>query len=75
MNNLLPTFPEISTDLANLQIRFDLINRSVSVYFNDWTLWEVSTQQVQISESLIHFIEPDSGAIVGVKAISDGGEI
>ncbi len=73
MNNLLPTFPEISIDLANLHIRTDLINRSVSIYFNDVNFWDVDTSQVQISESLIHFIEPES-AIFGIKCFSVKGD-
>ena len=73
MKNLLPISPEVSTDLSNLQIRFDLINRSVCVYFKDVNLWDVDTSQIEITESVIHFIEPDS-VIVGVKVFSNGGE-
>ena len=71
MNNLLPISPEVSTNLSNLHIRFDLVNRSVSVYFKDWNLWDVSTQEVEITDSLIHFLEPGS-AIVGIKLFSNG---
>jgi hypothetical protein len=71
MKNLLPISPEVSTDLSNLHIRVDLINRSVSVYLKDWTLWHVDTSQVQVSDSLIHFTQPD-GEIVGIKCFSAG---
>ena len=71
MKNLLPISPEVSTDLSNQHIRFDLINKSVSVYFKDWTLWAVDTSQVEITEFLIHFIQPD-GEIVGIKCFSAG---
>ena len=72
MSNFLPISPEVSSDLSNLHIRFDLINRSVSVYLKDWSLWDVDTSQIEISENIIHFTQPDS-AIVGVKIFSDGG--
>ncbi len=70
MTNFLPISPEVSTDLSNLQIRFDLINRSVSVYFKHWTLWDVDTAQVEISDSLIHFVEPIGNTLVGIKVFS-----
>ena len=73
MNNLLPISPEVSTNLSNLHIRFDLVNRSVSVYFKDWNLWDVSTQEVEITDSLIHFQQSDR-EICGVKIFSNGGE-
>ena len=69
MEKFLPISPEVSTDLSNLQIRFDLINRSVSVDFKDVNLWSVDTSQIEITENLIHFVEPDS-VIVGIKCFS-----
>jgi len=72
MKNLLPTSPEISTDLSNLHIRTDLINRSITVYLRDWNLWDVETSQVKISSSLIHFIEPDN-TLAGIKVFSNDG--
>ena len=71
--SFLATFPEVSSFLGNIHIRQCLSTHSVTIYFKDWNLWHDSTQQVEISDSLIHFIEPGS-AIVGVKIFSDGGE-
>ena len=70
MNNFLPTSPEISTDLANLHIRTDLIQNSVSIYLKDWNLWDVDTLQVKLSENVTHFIQPNE-EIVGVKVFSN----
>ena len=71
MNNFLAISPEISTVCGNLFVRHDLIHNSVSVYFKHWNLWDVDTSQVELSENVIHFIQPNE-EIVGIKVFSNG---
>ena len=62
----LPTFPELSVTMGDRHIRHNLIDHSVTLYIKDWTQWNESTQQVRISSTLWHFVQPD-GEIVGLK--------
>ena len=69
MSKFLPHSPEISTAFGNLSMRQDLINHSVTIGLRDYTDWHLDTEQVQISSSIIHFIQPD-GELVGLKVFS-----
>ena len=71
--SFLATFPEIDGILGTLRIRYDIENKCMTIGLKEFQQWHPDTEQVQISDSLIHFIEPGS-AIVGVKVFSAGGE-
>ena len=64
------SFPELSGAFGHLQTRHDLLNHSITIGFKEWMSWDVDTDQIQISETLIHFVEPDE-RIVGIKVFSE----
>ena len=70
MSQFLPHSPEMITAFGNLSIRQDLINHAVTIGIKDWSLWDIDTQQIQFSESIIHFIQPD-GELVGLKVFGE----
>ncbi len=55
--------------LASLAIRQDLLNFAVTIGIKDFSFWDLDTEQIQISETVIHFIQPD-GELVGLKVFS-----
>ena len=69
MSQFLPHSPEMITAFGNLSIRQDLINHSVTIGFKNFTDWDLDTEQIQFSKSIIHFIQPD-GELVGLKVFS-----
>ncbi|GAA0406237.1 hypothetical protein GCM10009133_13600 [Cocleimonas flava] len=69
MSNFIQTKPEMSSAFGSLSMRQDLINHSVTIGLKDWSLWDLDTEQVQFSKSIIHFIQPD-GELVGLKVFS-----
>ena len=69
MSQFLPHSPEMISAFGNLSIRQDLINHSVTIGIKDWSLWDLDTEQIQFSKSIIHFIQPD-GELVGLKVFS-----
>ena len=71
MGKFIPTPPEISSSFGNYLLRQDLTNYSVTIYLKDWSLWDADTEQVPISSTLIHFIQPEDGQIVGIKVFGD----
>ncbi len=64
------SFPELSGAFGHLVTRHDLVNHSITIGFKKWMDWDVDTDQIQISETLIHFVESD-GQIVGIKVFSE----
>lgn len=69
MSQFIPHSPEMIIALGNLSIRQDLINHAVTIGIKDWSLWDLDTEQIQFSKSIIHFIQPD-GELVGLKVFS-----
>lgn len=67
----LPTFSEVDSSLGNLHVRQDLTNHSVTVAFKPWHLWDWDTEQIQMTNLLLHFVEPD-GTVAGIKVL--GGQ-
>lgn len=52
-------------------VRIDLERGTVTTAFKDWFSWHWDTEQRQVSDDLIHFIEPD-GRIVGTLSMAGG---
>ncbi len=69
MPSFVPQSPEIETSFGSLSIRQDLDNHSVTIGLKDFLTWDVDTEQVLISKTIIHFIQPD-GELVGLKVFS-----
>ena len=69
MSKFLPTFPETSVSMGSLYVRHDLVDLSVTVYVKPWYLWDLDTQQVQVTTAVYHFVEPE-GTLVGVKSFT-----
>ena len=69
MSQFIPHSPEMASSFGKLKIRQDLINYSITIGFKDFTDWHLDTIEVQISPTIIHFVEPD-GELVGLKVFS-----
>lgn len=69
MSNFIQIKPEISSSLGSLKMRQYLLNHSVTIGFKNFLTWDIDTEQVQISKTVIHFIQAD-GEWVGLKVFS-----
>lgn len=63
-------FPAIESSCGSLDMRQDLTDHAVTIYFRDWESWDMVTKEVEINELLIHFVE-SSGEVVGIKVFGD----
>ena len=61
--------PEMTSSFGSLATRQDLENYSITIGIKDFESWHLDTEQVQISNTVIHFIQPD-GELVGLKVFS-----
>ena len=69
MPQFIPLPPEIASSFGKLKLRQDLINYSITVGIKDFDEWDLDTEQVQISKTIIHFVQPN-GELVGLKVFS-----
>jgi hypothetical protein len=58
--------PELNGSIGTLKFRSNLDENSITVGLKDFRAWNLDTLQFQISDTLIHFIEPD-GKLVGIR--------
>jgi hypothetical protein len=72
MSQFLPISPETDVSLGSLYVRHDLVSQSVTIYLKPWVQWDLNTQEVNITTSIIHFVEPD-GDLVGIKSFASNG--
>jgi len=71
MNQFIAHSPELIQDFGSLHLRQDLINQCITIGIKEFNDWDIDTKEVEISKTVIHFIEPD-GELVGVKIFSGG---
>ncbi len=64
-------FPTIEISAGDLHLRQSLNEHAITIYLKHWLCWDVDTREVQVSEQLIHFVEPN-GEIVGLKVFNSG---
>ena len=69
MTQFIPIPPEIASSFGKLKIRQDLVNYSITIGIIDFEEWDVDTEQIQISKTVIHFIQPN-GELVELKVFS-----
>lgn len=70
MSHFIQAKPEIFTNFGRLQLRQNLINHSVTIGIKNFSDWDEGTEQVKISKSVIHFIQPN-GELVGLKVLEE----
>ena len=62
--------PELASAFGKLQLRQDLINQCITIGIKKFNDWNINTKEVKVSDSVIHFSEPD-GVLVGVKVFTE----
>ena len=74
MNHNKPTgeFFDLCLQPKGLQVRIDLQQGVITTAFKDWHSWHWDTEQKQVADNLIHFVEPD-GRIVGTRSVAGEG--
>lgn len=69
MSQFIPHSPELDQAFGTLHLRQDLINQCITIGIKRFNDWDIDTKEVQISPTVIHFVQPD-GELVGIKVLS-----
>lgn len=74
-SNISGEFFELCLTPGGHHVRIDLCKGVVTTSFLDWFSWHMDTREIQMSERLSHFVQPN-GRIVGTRSTTgEGGHV